>query len=111
SAADLSQIRSNSTILTIIGDLSAGGDKASQTWLATCGSELSAVSGKIIDVQQGEGTVDFLVYTGASSQDMQAATTANMDVKVYTAAPATPPAAPTAGATPPQITPQPEVSR
>ena len=111
SAADLSQIRSNSTILTIIGDLSGGGDKASTTWLATCGSELSAVSGKIIDAQQGDGVVDFMVYTGATSEDMQSATTANMDVKVYTAMPATPPAAPTAGATAPQITPQPDVAR
>lgn len=111
SATDLSQIRGNSTILTIIGDLSGGGDKASMTWLATCGSELSAVSGKIIDAQQGDGAVDFMVYTGASSDEMQAATTANMDVKVYTAMPATPPAAPTAGATPAQITPQPDVVR
>jgi tetratricopeptide (TPR) repeat protein len=111
SAADLSQIRSNSTILTIISDLSGGGDKASMTWLATCGSELSAVSGKIIDVQQGDGFVDFMVFTGDSSQAMQAATTANMDVKVYTTMPATPPAAPTAGGTAPQITPQPDVVR
>lgn len=111
SAADLSQIRSGSTILTIISDLSAGGDKATTTWLATCGSELSAVSGKVIDAQQGDGVVDFMVFTGATSDEMQAATTANMDVKVYTAAPATPPAAPAAGGTAPQITPQPDVVR
>jgi hypothetical protein len=112
SADDLSKIRSSSTILTIIADLSSGGDKAKLTWLATCGSELSAVSGKIIDVQTGEGTVDFMVFTGATSDEMQAATTANMDVKVYTAAPATPPPAPTsAGATPAPITPQPDVVR
>jgi tetratricopeptide (TPR) repeat protein len=109
SAADLSQIRSGSTILTIISDLSAGGDKATNTWLATCGSELSAVSGKVIDVQQGDGVVDFMVFTGATSDEMQAATTANMDVKVYTTAPATPPASATAGGQAPQITPQPDV--
>lgn len=111
SAADLSQIRSGSTILTIISDLSAGGDKATTTWLATCGSELSAVSGKVIDVQQGDGFVTFMVFTGESSQAMQDATTPNMAVKVYTAAPATPPAAATAGGQAPQITPQPEVAR
>jgi tetratricopeptide (TPR) repeat protein len=110
SAADLSQIRSGSTILTIIGDLSAGGDKATTTWLATCGSELSAVSGKIIDVKPGDGVIDFMVFTGASSDEMQAATTANMDAKVYTAMPSNPPAAP-AGATAPQITPQPDAAR
>ena len=60
--------------------------------------------GKIIDIQTGDGVVDFKAYTGSSSEDMQAATTANMDVKVYTAAPASPPA----GA---QITPQPDVTR
>jgi len=111
SQSDLSQIRSSSTILTIIGDLSGGGDKAKMTWLATCGSELSAVTGKIIEADPGDSVVDFKVYTGASSEDMQAATTPNMDVKVYTAAPATPPPAPAAGATPPQITPQPDVVR
>lgn len=111
SAADLGQIRSGSTILTIISDLSAGGDKATTTWLATCGSELSAVSGKVIEADPGDGVVDFKVFTGASSDEMQAATTPNMDVKVYTAMPATPPAAPAAGGTAPQITPQPEVAR
>jgi tetratricopeptide (TPR) repeat protein len=111
SADDLSKIRSSSTILTIVGDLSAGGDKAKMTWLATCGSELSSVGGKIIDIQNGDGVVDFMVNTGASSEEMQAATTANMDVKVYTSAPATPPPAVTAGAQPAQITPQPDVAR
>jgi len=112
SAADLGQIRSNSTILTIISDLGSGGDKATQTWLAVCGSELSAVSGKVIDVQQGDGSVDFMVYTGATSADMEAATTPNMDVKVYTTAPATPPANPAGASAPPeQITPQPDVVR
>jgi tetratricopeptide (TPR) repeat protein len=113
SADDLSKIRGSSTILTIVGDLSAGGDKAKLTWLATCGSELSAVTGKIVDVQTGDSTVDFMVYTGATSEDMQAATTANMDVKVYTATPATPPAAPatSGGTAPAPITPQPDVAR
>jgi hypothetical protein len=106
----LSQLRGSSTILTIIADLSGGGDKAKMTWLATCGSELPGVSGKVIDVQTGDSTVDFMVNTGATPEEMQSATTPNMDVKVYTAAPATPPAAP-AGATPPQIKPQPDVVR
>ena len=109
-ADDLSKIRSGSTILTIIGDLSGGGDKAKLTWLATCGSELPGVSGKVIDVQTGDGVVDFMVNTADTPEAMQAATTANMDVKVYTAVPANPPAAP-AGATPPQIKPQPDVAR
>ena len=110
SAADLSQIRGSSTILTIMADLSGGGDKAKMTWLATCGSELPGVSGKIIDVQTGDSTVDFMVNTGATPEEMTAATTANMDVKVYTATPATPPPTPP-GAQPVQIKPQPDVTR
>ena len=109
-ADDLSKIRSASTIVSIMGDLSGGGDKAKMTWLATCGSELSGVGGKIIDIQTADATVDFMVNTAATSQEMQDATTANMDVKVYTAAPATPPPAPAGGAAP-QITPQPDVVR
>ena len=113
-ADDLTKIRSSSNILTVIGDLSGGGDKAKMTWLAICGSEFPEVVGKIIDTKPGDGFVDFLVYTGNSSEDMQAATTPNMDVKVYTSMPANPPAPPAgapAGTAAPQITPQPDVAR
>jgi hypothetical protein len=106
SAADLQKKVQASTILTVITDLSGGGDNANSTWLALCGAEFSQIIGKIIDVQKSDNFVDFMVFTSASSDEMQAATTANMDVKVWTAAPATPPAA---GA--PQITPQPDVLR
>lgn len=105
-ADDLKKIQLASNVLTVIADLSAGGDKAKMTWLAICGAEFPEVVGKIIDIQLPPGgPADFQVYTGATPEDMQAATTANMDVKVWTAAPATPPAA---GA---QVTPQPDVVR
>ena len=39
--------------------------------------------GKIIDVQKTDATADFMVYTGSTPEDMQAATTANMDVKKF----------------------------
>jgi tetratricopeptide (TPR) repeat protein len=105
SADDLNKVRQASNILTVITDLGGGGDKAKLAWLAICGSDFPEVVGKIIDIQTNpEGSIDFHVYTGATPEDMQAATTANMDVKVWTAAPATPPA----GA---QITPQPDVAR
>jgi hypothetical protein len=109
-ATDLNQIRQSSNILSVITDLSAGGDKATQTWLAICDAEFPEVVGKIIDIKPGDSYVDFLVYTGATPQDMQAATTANMDVKVWTAAP--PPGAmagPASSAA--QVTPQPDVTR
>lgn len=123
SADDLNKIRQSSNIITVIQSLSAGGDTANQTWLAICGAEFPEVVGKIVDVNKSDAYVDFMAYTGSTTQDMQAATTANMDVKVWTAPPppGAAPAAPANGAAtpgngaaaapPPQITPQPDVLR
>jgi tetratricopeptide (TPR) repeat protein len=94
SQADLNQIRQSSNILSVIADLSAGGDKAKQTWLAICNAEFPEVVGKIIDINKSDNYVDFMVYTGATADDMQKATTANMDVKVWIT---TPPAGSEAG--------------
>lgn len=107
---DLNQIRQSSNILSVITDLSGGGDKAKQTWLAICDAEFPEVVGKVIDIKPSDTSVEFLVYTGATAQDMQAATTANMDVKVWTA---TPPAGAMAGpaSSAGQVTPQPDVTR
>ena len=82
---DLTKLSQASTIITVIGDLSGGGDKAKMTWLAICGAEFPEVVGKIIDAQKSEGYIDFMVFTSANSDEMQAATMANMDVKVWTA--------------------------
>jgi tetratricopeptide (TPR) repeat protein len=101
---DLSKISQSSTIISVIGDLSMGGDKATQTWLAICGAEFPEVVGKIIDEQKSADHIDFLVFTSASADEMQAATMPNMSVRVYTAAPA-------AGSTTAQVTPQPDVER
>jgi tetratricopeptide (TPR) repeat protein len=104
SAADIQKVAQTSTIISVIGDLSGGGDKAKLTWLAICGAEFPEVIGKIIDVGKSDNFVDIKVFTSASSDEIQAATTANMDVKVWTAAPP-------AGAASGQITPQPDVTR
>ncbi len=110
SQADLKTIQQASNILSLIADLGAGGDKAKMTWLAICGAEFPEVVGKIIDVKPGDAFIDFMVYTGASADEMQNATTANMDVKVWTAAPpAGSTAAGAAGTTP--VPPQPDVAR
>ncbi|MGA3292520.1 MAG: hypothetical protein ABSE45_00915 [Candidatus Acidiferrales bacterium] len=101
-AADLLKVAQASTIVTVLSDLS-GGDKAKMTWLAICGAEFPEVVGKIIDVQKSDAYVDFMVYFGATQEDVEAATTANMDVKVWTAAQ---PANAASG-----ITPQPDVVR
>jgi len=111
SADDLNKVRQSSNIITVISDLNGGGDKAKMTWLAICGAEFPEVVGKIIDAQKTDASVDFMVYTGATPEDMQAATTANMDVKVWTAAkPAG--SAPAPGSTQAApIPPQPDVVR
>ena len=115
SQADLNTIRQSSNILSVITDLSGGGDKAKMSWLAICGAEFPEVVGKIVDVKPGQGFVDFMVFTGASADEMQNATTANMDVKVYTSAPppaATATAAPAGGGSPSAPVPaQPDVAR
>jgi tetratricopeptide (TPR) repeat protein len=103
--ADLQKIAASSTILTVLTDLSGGGDKAKQTWLAICGAQFPGVVGKIIEVKPGTGFVNLEVFTGADETEVQNATTANMDVKVWTAAP--PAGTPNAA----QETPQPDVSR
>jgi hypothetical protein len=82
SADDLNKIRTSSNILSVITDLKGGGDKAKLTWLAICGLDFPEVVGKVIDVTPGTDMVELHVYTGATSEEMEAATTANMDVKV-----------------------------
>lgn len=104
-AADLLKIAQASTIVTVLADLSGGGDKAKMTWLAICGAEFPEVVGKIIDVQKSDAYVDFMVYFGSTQADVEAATTANMDVKVWIAA------NPAATGTPSDIPPQPDVVR
>lgn len=82
STADLQKIAQSSTILTVLSDLKGGGDKAKMTWLALCGSEFPEVVGKVIEVKPAADYVELLLYTGATPEDIQAATTPNLDVKV-----------------------------
>lgn len=105
---DLVKVSQSSTIITVINDLSGGGDKAKMTWLAICGAEFPEVVGKIIDTQKADSAITFMVFTSDNADQMQAATTANMSVKVWTAPP------PSGAATGPgnaAIVPQPDVVR
>ena len=112
SADDLNKIRQASNIITVISDLQGGGDKSKMAWLAICGAEFPEVVGKIVDEQKSDASIDFMVYTGATPEDMQAATMANMDVKVWTGAkPASATPAPAGGTQAAPIPPQPEVAR
>jgi tetratricopeptide (TPR) repeat protein len=81
SAADLQKAASGSTILTVITDLQAGGDKGKLTWIAICGAEFPQVGGKIFDVTPGTDSVEMHIYTGATAEDITNSTAANLDVK------------------------------
>lgn len=82
STDELTAARKDMTIASVIAELKAGGDKAKVTWLASCGLEFPDVPGKLIEVS-GEGdAVNLKVAFVTSEAEFEAATTANMDVKV-----------------------------
>jgi tetratricopeptide (TPR) repeat protein len=85
SAADLGAAQKDMTIASVIADLKAGGDKGKLTWLASCGLEFPEVPGKVIEIVPGATVSDPIVLKIAfvtSDAEFDAATTANMDVKV-----------------------------
>ncbi|MGB6822842.1 MAG: hypothetical protein WBE21_12245 [Candidatus Acidiferrales bacterium] len=85
SATDLSKVLQSSNLLSILTDLQGGGDKGKMTWLAVCGQEIPDVVGKIIEITPGTDSIDFKVFTAATGEEIQAGTTPNLDVTVWTA--------------------------
>lgn len=82
SVDELTAARKDMTIASVIADLKAGGDKAKVTWLSSCGLEFPDVPGKLIEVS-GEGdAINLKVAFVTSEAEFEAATTANMDVKI-----------------------------
>ncbi|HYK38794.1 MAG TPA: hypothetical protein VEU98_02150, partial [Candidatus Eremiobacteraceae bacterium] len=85
SSADLDAARKDMTIASVITDLKAGGDKAKVTWFASCGLEFPEVPGKLIEVTAPAAATDPVVLKLAfvtSQAEFDAATTADMEVKV-----------------------------
>src|SRR5438445_1295023 len=80
--ADLAAAQKDMTILTVITDLKAGGDKGKLTWLAACGLEFPEVLAKVIDVVPGTDAIVLKIAFVTSDAEFDAATTPNMDVKV-----------------------------
>jgi hypothetical protein len=78
-AADLQKARDETTNFII--DLKAGGDKSRLLWLAVCGLEFPEVVGKVIQVNATDPVV-LKLYNGTTPEEMEAATTANMEVKL-----------------------------
>ena len=80
SSADLDAARKDMTIVTVVNDLKAGGDKAKLTWTAACGLEFPEVPGKLIEVTSGTDTIELKIAFVTSDAEFEAATTPNMDV-------------------------------
>jgi hypothetical protein len=81
SSADLDAARKDMTIASVMTDLKAGGDKAKVTWLASCGLEFPGVPGKVIENTPGDVAVLKVAFV-TSDAEFDAATVANMEVKV-----------------------------
>src|ERR1022692_4860256 len=63
--------------------LKAGGDAGKVMWLASCGLEYPDVGVRVMEAPQAEGdNVTLKVFRGATPEEIQAATEANMLVKV-----------------------------
>jgi len=82
SSADLEAARKDMTILSVITDLKAGGDKGKVTWLAACGSDFPDVPGKALGITPGTDAVTLKLAFVTSDEEFQAATTPNMEVKI-----------------------------
>jgi tetratricopeptide (TPR) repeat protein len=80
SSADLDAARKDMTIVTVVNDLKAGGDKGKLTWTAACGLEFPEVPGKLIEITPGTDTIDLKIAFVTSDAEFEAATTPNMDV-------------------------------
>jgi hypothetical protein len=82
SAADLDAARKDMTIASVVNDLKTGGDKGKLTWTAACGLEFPDVPSKIIEVVPGPELTTLKLAFVTSDAEFEAATTANMEVKI-----------------------------
>ncbi|HWN75653.1 MAG TPA: hypothetical protein VNO13_07910 [Candidatus Udaeobacter sp.] len=80
SSAELDAARKDMTIVTVVTDLKAGGDKAKLTWTAACGLEFPEVPGKLIEITSGTDTIELKIAFVTSDAEFEAATTPNMGV-------------------------------
>jgi tetratricopeptide (TPR) repeat protein len=81
SAADLQKARDDTA--NFIPSLMAGGDAGKTMWLASCGLEYPDVGVRVMEPPVVEGdSVTLKVFRGATPEEIEAATMANMTVKV-----------------------------
>jgi tetratricopeptide (TPR) repeat protein len=81
SSAELQKIRDD-TGGAFFNDLKVGGDKAKKVFLAYCGAEFPEVGGKVIAVEPGNDSITLKLFLGATPEETEAGTVANMEVKV-----------------------------
>jgi tetratricopeptide (TPR) repeat protein len=80
-AADLQKARDDTA--NFIPALKAGGDAGKVMWLASCGLEYPDVGVRIMEPPMVDGdTVTLKVFRGATPEEIEAATEANMTVKI-----------------------------
>jgi tetratricopeptide (TPR) repeat protein len=81
SAADLQKARDDTA--NFIPALMAGGDAGKAMWLASCGLEYPDVGVRVMEPPAVDGdTVTLKVFRGATPEEIEAATTSNMQVKI-----------------------------
>jgi tetratricopeptide (TPR) repeat protein len=81
SAADLQKARDDTA--NFIPALVAGGDAGKVMWLASCGLEYPDVGVRVMEPPAVDGdTVTLKVFRGATPEEIEAATMANMTVKI-----------------------------
>src|SRR6266851_5590113 len=81
SAADLQKARDDTA--NFIPALMAGGDAGKAMWLASCGLEYPDVGVRVMEPPAVIGdTVTLKVFRGATPEEIEAATTSNMQVKI-----------------------------
>ncbi|HTC62236.1 MAG TPA: hypothetical protein VK709_05295 [Candidatus Saccharimonadales bacterium] len=81
SAADLQKARDDTA--NFIPALMAGGDAGKTMWLASCGLEYPDVGVRVMEPPVVEGdSVTLKVFRGATPEEIEAATTSNMTVKI-----------------------------
>ncbi len=82
SAADLEMARKQAESENFVTTLKTVGDKAKLLWLATCGLEFPEVGGKVIEVSSGSDSVVLKLFFAPTPEEIEAGTTANMEVKL-----------------------------
>jgi tetratricopeptide (TPR) repeat protein len=82
SATDLEAARKDMTIVSVIADLKAGGEKGNVTWMAACGSDFPDVPGKLFNITPGADAITLKVAFFTSEEQFNAATKPDMEVRV-----------------------------